>query len=80
MTGPLYSFDPDTSGPRGGPGAMVMSIACAGWRCGDCAEWFRCDHACHRRQGGHAPPCLETLRAAAERQFGDAPQDPAETA
>ena len=54
MTGPLYSFDPDTSGPRGGPGAMVMSIACAEWRCGDCAEWFRCDHACHRRQGSNA--------------------------
>ena len=55
MTGPLYSFDPDTSGPHGGPGVMVMSIACAEWRCGDCTEWFRCDHACHRRQFGDAP-------------------------
>ena len=40
--GPLYSFDPDTSG------AMVVSIACAEWRCGECGERFRCDHACHR--------------------------------
>ena len=66
---PLYSFDPDTSGPAGGPGTMVISITCAEWRCGECAEWFRCDHQCHRRQGGHTTPSLADLNAAAEQKF-----------
>lgn len=70
--GPLYSFDPATSGPRGGPGSMVLSIACAEGRVGECDAWFRCDHPHHRRQGGHVLPSLETLRTAAERQFGEA--------
>ncbi len=70
--GPLYSFDPDTSGPAGGPGSMVLSIACAEGRVGECDEWFRCDHPYHRRQGGYALPSLETLRTAADRQFGEA--------
>jgi hypothetical protein len=56
---PLYSFDPDTSGPGGGPGSMVMSIACAEWRCGECAEWFRCDHACHRRQSPYRSEVMQ---------------------
>ena len=55
MTGPLYSYDPDTSGPGGGPGSMVMSIACAEGRCGECEAWFRCDHGHHRRQAGSPP-------------------------
>lgn len=68
--GPLYSFDPETSGPGGGPGGMVLSIACAEGRVGECAEWFRCDHPYHRRQGGHTTPSLADLNAAAEQQFG----------
>ena len=48
---------------------MVLSIACAEGRPGECGEWFRCDHPYHRRQG-YAPPSLNALRAAAERQFG----------
>jgi hypothetical protein len=46
--GPAYSFDPDTSGPGGGPGMMVLSVACAEGRCGECDAWFRCDHEHHR--------------------------------
>lgn len=68
--GPLYSYEPDTSGPRGGPGSMVMSIACAEGRCEECDAWFRCDHEHHRRQSGRALPTLEVLRTAAEQQFG----------
>ncbi len=49
MTGPLYSFDPATSGPGGGPGSMVLSIACAEGRLAECDAWFRCDHPQHRR-------------------------------
>jgi hypothetical protein len=48
---------------------MVMSIACAEGRTGECDEWFRCDHPQHRRQGGHSLPSLDSLRVAAESQF-----------
>jgi len=51
---------------------MVLSIACAEGRVGECDAWFRCDHPYHRRQGGHQLPTMETLRTAAERQFGEA--------
>ena len=58
VSGPAYSFGPATSGPNGGPGTMVMSVACAEGRHGECREQFRCDCAEHR------PPLLGILRAA----------------
>lgn len=67
---PLYSFDPDTSGPGGGPGSMVLSIACAEGRTGECDAWFRCDHPQHRRLGTHSLPSRDDLLLAADRQFG----------
>jgi len=55
---PIYSYDPNTSGPGGSPGSMVMSIACAEGRCGECDAWFRCDHEHHRLCALVSPPAL----------------------
>ena len=46
---PLYSFTPEEAGLM----PLVLSIACAEGRCGECDQWFRCDCVHHRRGGEH---------------------------
>ena len=45
---PMYSYTREQAGML----PMVISVACAEWRCGDCAAWFRCDCAHHRPRPG----------------------------